>query len=51
MTRPRYGKGEEVEFHPDAWERFERAIRTIGKAKPKHRPAKPKTKRKQPKRG
>jgi hypothetical protein len=27
----------EVEFHPDAWERFERAIDTAVKAPPQHR--------------
>jgi hypothetical protein len=38
--RARYSKGEQPEFYPDAWERFERAVKTIAKAKPKHRPAK-----------
>jgi hypothetical protein len=27
----------EVEFHPDAWERFERAIDVAAKAPPQHR--------------
>jgi hypothetical protein len=40
MTRPRYAKDEKVELLPDAWERFERAIKVVAKAKPKHRPAK-----------
>jgi len=31
-----------VELHPDAWERFEKAMTVIGKAKPIHRPAKKK---------
>ncbi len=44
MPRPRYAKGEKVELVPDAWERFERAIAAIGKAKPIHRPAKSKRK-------
>jgi hypothetical protein len=32
----------EVEFHPDAWERFERALDTVAKAPPQHRVAKKK---------
>ncbi len=44
MPRPRYAKGEKVELVPDAWERFERAITAIGKAKPIHRPLKLKRK-------
>ena len=43
MTRPRYTKGEAVKFHPDAWDRFEQAIKAISKAKPKHRRAKTKS--------
>ena len=42
MPRPRHKKGEEVELLPDAWERFERGIVEIAKAKPIHRPAKKK---------
>ena len=43
MPRPRYEKGEEVELVPDAWERFERALKaavrtpTVAKSKPKPR--------------
>lgn len=50
MMRPRYAKGEEVELLPDAWERFERAVKMIAKAKPKHRPAKAKKEKAAPKR-
>jgi hypothetical protein len=39
-------KDKEIELHPDAWERFERAITVIGKAKPIHRPTKAKRKAK-----
>jgi hypothetical protein len=38
-------KKEEIELKPDAWERFERAIRVVAKSPPQHRKAK-KTKRK-----
>jgi hypothetical protein len=31
----------EIEFHPDAWERFEHAVRTVAKSPPQHRVAKP----------
>jgi len=34
---------QEVEFHPDAWKRFERAVGAIAKSPPQHR-VKPKTK-------
>jgi hypothetical protein len=30
-------KSTEVELHPDAWERFERAVDTVAKAPPQHR--------------
>ncbi len=33
---------EEIEFHPDAWERFERATAAVAKAPPHHRAAKKK---------
>jgi hypothetical protein len=37
---------EHIEFHPDAWERFERAASAVTKAPPQHRKAKkPKTKK------
>ena len=35
----------EIEFEPDAWERFERAVKVVVKAPPQHREA-PKPKRK-----
>jgi hypothetical protein len=34
----------DVEFHPDAWPRFERFIRDVAKAGPQHRKPKVKTK-------
>jgi hypothetical protein len=39
----------EIELHPDAWERFERAVDTAAKAPPQHRKAKKKTKAVRPK--
>jgi hypothetical protein len=33
-----------IEFHPDAWERFERAAGVVAKAPPQHRRAKKKKK-------
>jgi hypothetical protein len=39
-----------VEFHPDAWQRFERAVTVVAKSPPQHR-VKAKTKKaKSPKR-
>jgi hypothetical protein len=35
-------QAQEIEFHPDAWPRFERFIRDIAKAGPQHRKGKPK---------
>jgi hypothetical protein len=35
----------EIEFHPDAWARFERAAEVVAKSPPQHRVAKPKTKK------
>lgn len=40
MPRPRYKEGEEPEFVPDAWERFERAVKAVAKAEPIHRTTK-----------
>jgi len=45
----------EPEFHPDAWDRFERAVDVVAKSPPQHR-VKPKTsparkKKTPPKRG
>ncbi len=33
---------EDIELHPDAWERFERAARVVAKHAPMHRTPKPK---------
>jgi hypothetical protein len=47
MTKPNPTK--EIEFHPDAWQRFERAAGVVAKSPPQHRVAKKKktaTKRK-----
>ena len=33
---------EDIELHPDAWERFERAARVVAKHAPMHRAPKPK---------
>jgi hypothetical protein len=30
----------EIELHPDAWARFERAVKTVSKAPPQHRATK-----------
>jgi hypothetical protein len=46
MPRPRYKEGEEPEFVPDAWERFERAVKAMAKADPIHKVAKAKKKAK-----
>jgi hypothetical protein len=35
--------GKELELHPDAWKRFERAADVVAKAPPQHRVAKKKT--------
>ena len=40
-------KAKEVEFEPDAWERFERAVTVVAKSPPQHR-IKPKAKTKPP---
>ena len=36
---PRIPEREPIELMPDAWERFERAVGTVVKSGPKHRPA------------
>jgi len=42
MPKPDVAK--KMELHPDAWERFERAIDTVAKSPPQHRTKeKPKT--------
>jgi hypothetical protein len=48
MVRPRYAKGEEVELVPDAWERFERALKAAARA-PIAPPPKPKAKKRKTK--
>jgi hypothetical protein len=45
MKRP----AKDVELHPDAWERFERAVKTVTKSPPQHRVAKKKAKKSKPK--
>lgn len=35
-------KEAEIEFHPDAWQRFERAAGVVAKSPPQHRMAKKK---------
>ena len=35
-------KAKEIELHPDAWERFERAAKVVAKSPPQHRVAKKK---------
>jgi hypothetical protein len=42
MPRPRYQKGEDVELVPDAWERFERAVKAAATVPPPERKAKSK---------
>jgi hypothetical protein len=39
-------KAEKVEFEPDAWERFERAVKVVAKSPPQHRTSKKKRKTK-----
>jgi hypothetical protein len=36
------------ELHPDAWERFKRAVHIVAKSPPQHRTKKTKTKAKRP---
>jgi hypothetical protein len=36
----------DIEFHPDAMERFERAVKVVAKSPPQHRVAKKKSKAK-----
>jgi hypothetical protein len=39
----------EIEFHPDAMERFERAVKVVTKSPPQHRVAKKAAKKTKPK--
>jgi hypothetical protein len=41
MNKPKEVR--EVELHPDAWERFERAAGVVAKSPPQHRAAKEKS--------
>ena len=43
---PRISK--DIEFEPDAWQRFERAIDVVVKSPPQHRKKKPTAKKKSP---
>jgi hypothetical protein len=38
-------RSDEIEFHPDAWERFTEFVKRIAKAGPQHRKAADKPKR------
>ncbi|MEH2514535.1 hypothetical protein V1279_000108 [Bradyrhizobium sp. AZCC 1610] len=40
---PKSDPGKEIEFHPDAMQRFERAVKVVAKSPPQHRVAKKKT--------
>jgi hypothetical protein len=42
MSKP--ASPDKIELHPDAWERFERAVDVAAKAPPQHRAAKKKKK-------
>jgi hypothetical protein len=42
MARESKVKEGELEFHPDAWKRFERAAGVVAKSPPQHRVAKKK---------
>jgi len=44
MSKDSKRSSSEVELHPDAWARFERAAGAVVKAPPQHRAAKKKTK-------
>jgi hypothetical protein len=45
-TAPKRAK--EIEFEPDAWARFERAVDVVAKSSPQHRVKPKKLKRKSP---
>ncbi|NVN85408.1 MAG: hypothetical protein HXX15_04885 [Rhodopseudomonas sp.] len=44
MTDKTKAKTKDVEFEPDAWDRFERAAGVVAKSPPQHRAAKKKKK-------
>ncbi|WP_146688982.1 hypothetical protein [Bradyrhizobium canariense] len=46
---PKTDPVKEIELHPDAWERFERAAGVVAKAPPQHRVAKEKSLKANPK--
>ena len=45
MAKPHKGPDKDIEFEPDAWERFERAVKVVAKSPPQHRVAKAKKKK------
>lgn len=49
MAKPAL-KTEKLEFEPDAWERFERAVAVVAKSPPQHRVKAKAKKNKSPKR-
>ena len=51
MITPAKNKTEPIEFEPDAWERFERAVKIVAKSPPQHRTKKGKSPDKRKKRG
>jgi hypothetical protein len=40
MAKHPGSKSADIEFEPDAWERFERAVNVVAKSPPQHRTAK-----------
>jgi hypothetical protein len=36
-AKPKAGTEKDVELHPDAWERFARAVDVVAKSPPQHR--------------
>jgi hypothetical protein len=51
MTKGKPLEERDLEIHPDAWERFEKAFDTVMKAKPKPMPARKDRTMPSPKRG
>lgn len=48
MARESKVKASDLEFHPDAWERFERATGVVAKSPPQHRVTKKTAKKTKP---
>jgi hypothetical protein len=48
MSKTPRQKEQEIEFHPDAWQRFEHAADVVAKSPPQHRVAKKKGKKAKP---